>query len=856
MGEMGPGETDDGLFRSFLEAAPDGALIVDADGRIALVNGQTERMFGYPREALLGRHVEMLLPKAMRSVHERHRAGFTAHSEVRPMGAGMDLVGLRQDGSTFPVEISLAPLQTNSGLFISASVRDVTERQRVVQALRESQARLTELVENSAEMILIISDEGRVVYSNPAAVQALGEDIFDPDRGLFDRLHPDDVPAAAQALAATMSAPRAGARLTVRYLHQDGTWHECEGVGTNLIDDPAVRGIVVNVRDVTQRLKDARLISSQRGVLLKIATGLPLLECLQALVDLVREQLPDALVDFALPESPGSESTHFVLGASTAAGGSVQEACAIVVERAVESGRSARRSYVDRETARRCTAFATPLFARDGKPLLGVLAACVADEMLARGVETGVLDVARSMAQITLERQSDTDRLINLALHDDLTGLPNRTLFLDRLDQTLDTERRQGMFTAVLFCDLDRFKGINDSLGHSVGDQVLQGVARRIHELLRPGDTVARFGGDEFVILAANLHEEEEALVVAERLVREVRLPLEIPALDGGVTVSVGLAVTSAPEIDAAMLLAQADTALYRAKAMGGDRAEVFDEDLRELARVRLDTEAGLRTALAEDQLSLRFQPEIDLISGRVTCAEVLLRWDRPGAGAVTPSSFVALAEETGLILPLGAWVLEHACQQGAAWNNAGNPVTLAVNVSARELSHSDLAGAVEQALESTGMPASLLRLEVTEAAIMKDGDELTDTLARLTRLGVGISIDDFGTGYSSLLFLKRLPVRELKIDGGFVHGLGVDVDDEGVVSGIVQLARALGLTTVAEGVETQEQLDWVRRLGCTTAQGYLLGRPMHAGEFAEWYAAGGLLPRPRGEPVPQDRVR
>jgi diguanylate cyclase (GGDEF)-like protein/PAS domain S-box-containing protein len=845
-----PGKDADALFRSLLESAPDALLLVGPDGRIALVNQQAETLFGYPRDELVGQPVEMLVPEDVRGWHGRHRASFAGEPMMRPMGAGLELRGCRKDGSTFPVEISLAPIKTAEGPFVSAAVRDVTERARVTEALAESEARLAALVANSSEMIFVLAPDGSVSYANPAGRGVLGPDGLADGESIFARVHPDDLARAREHFGDRLAAPGTGTGppLLLRMLGRDGAWHDVEGVGTNLLDDPAVGGVVINARDVSGRVRDGRLLAAQREVLFGIATGQPLEASLEAVADLVLDQLPGAVVQIGIASRALGGELHMqvVRGAVDEAEGGEQ--CARVVEQAISSGVPARVTFPDAAgTCLRASA-ALPLLNRTADDLLGVMSVCVRDADQLRGIEGGVLDVARSLAQIALERQRHLDRLLEMALHDELTGLPNRTLFLDRLRQTLEVERRHGTVTAVLFIDLDNFKLVNDTLGHSVGDQVLRDVGVRINHLLRAGDTVARFGGDEFVVLAADLPSEEEALFVAERIVRAVREPMVVGGADRVVTASVGVSVAAGPEVDLGTLLSRADAALYRAKALGRDRAEVFDADLQRLAHHRLDLETALRAAVLADDLTLHYQPQVDLASGEVTCVEALVRWNRQGDGMVPPDVFVPLAEETGLIVAIGEFVLVEACRQAAEWAEAGRPLALSVNVSAHQLSRSDIAGVVQKALWDSGLAPHRLRLEVTETVIMEDVAVLNETLARLTALGVTISIDDFGTGYSSLLYLKRLPVQELKIDSAFVQGLGVDPEDETIVRGIVQLAQALGLSTVAEGVETEEQLAHVRQLGCTTAQGFLLGRPMPAEAFWTWLQSNRplRLPHPR----------
>jgi diguanylate cyclase (GGDEF)-like protein/PAS domain S-box-containing protein len=844
LGDSGGGEL---LFGSLLESAPDAIVIVGPDGRIELINAQTEKLFGYARAELVGQTVELLVPEAARSAHAAHRAGFTAAPAFRPMGANMSLRGQRKDGSTFPVEISLSPLETPAGTYVTAAVRDVSERVQVMDALAESEARLAALLNHSSELVYVVHADGSVGFANPAATAYFGDmrTVRVPG-GILSKVHPADLAEAVQGLQNLPDRDGPVPFTDQRLLHADGSWRVVEGTATSLFGDRSVGGVVINAHDVTERVHGARLLAAQREVLTRVATGESLSTSLSAVADLVLEQAPGAIVQVGVADSAGplrfvvrhDEATAPVTGSSP---------CAEAIAEAVQSLATVRTDFVEPETDKKRATVAVPLLARS-QELLGVLSVCVTEAGQLDRLEGQVLDVGRSVAQIALERQRDLDRLVDMALHDDLTGLPNRTLFLDRLRQSLEAEKRAGSCCAVLFCDVDNFKLVNDSQGHSVGDELLRDISARIHDMLRPGDTVARFGGDEFVVLAVDLRSEEEALLVAERLVRHMRTPVKVAGADRVVTLSVGLAIASGPDVDADTLLAQADAALYRAKELGRDRAEVFDADLQQIAQARLEMEAALRSAVGTEELSLHYQPQVDLASGEVTCAEVLLRWHRPGHGAVAPGEFVPLAEETGLIVPIGEWVLRAACEQGAQWHRAGRPIALAVNVSARQLTHSDVAAAVQAALHETGLPPNLLRLEVTETAIMEDVAVLNDTLGRLTDLGVTISIDDFGTGYSSLLYLKRLPVSELKIDMGFVQGLGESVEDESIVTGIVQLARALGLGTVAEGVETQEQLTWVRRLGCSTAQGFLLGRPMPADVFGRWLTVSdpGDVPHPR----------
>jgi diguanylate cyclase (GGDEF)-like protein len=425
------------------------------------------------------------------------------------------------------------------------------------------------------------------------------------------------------------------------------------------------------------------------------------------------------------------------------------------------------------------------------------------------------------------------------AFHDGLTDLPNRALLLDRLAQALTRGQRHPTHTAVLFLDLDRFKGVNDSLGHAAGDELIVAMADRLRSVVRPGDTIARFGGDEFVILCEALDHEREAVAIAQRIAESMAAPFRLGDRRIVLTASIGLAFAApaSPETADSMLRG-ADCAMYRAKERGRDRIELFDDDMRARALVRLETENDLRTAIAEGQLHVHYQPVVELSGGAVNGVEALVRWMHPGRGVIQPSEFIGLAEESGLILPLGRLVLTEACRQVAAWNDAHRgrtPLTVSVNLSAHQLIFPGLRDVVAQALADSALDPKLLCLEITETVLMEDGGSSRTTLDTLKALGVQLAVDDFGTGYSSLLYLRRFPVDILKVDRSFVSGLGQTPADTAIVAGVVGLAHALGLVAVAEGVETPEQADHLAGLGCNLAQGYLWSRPLPVDALWLW---------------------
>jgi diguanylate cyclase (GGDEF)-like protein/PAS domain S-box-containing protein len=439
-----------------------------------------------------------------------------------------------------------------------------------------------------------------------------------------------------------------------------------------------------------------------------------------------------------------------------------------------------------------------------------------------RGIVLNARDISRHKS---LEAQ-----LVQRALHDQLTGLPNRMLFMDRLEQALERSARRGKFAAVLFLDLDRFKLVNDNLGHDHGDQLLVQVADRLRGCLRRVDTIARIGGDEFTVLLEDVGVSADAALVAERIIEAFRGSFRIENQEIFVGASIGIALGGRDQGTTAQgLLRNADIAMYRAKANGRACFEVFKSSMRETVKGRLKMETELRRALDRGELRLHYQPQVDLRTARIVGLEALVRWEHPERGLVPPGSFIPMAEETGLILPIGRWVLETACRQAAIWRadtEVGLDLVMAVNLSPREFRHPRLVQDVGQVLAESGLDASGLEVEITEGTAMGDADATVKTLEHLKAIGIRLAIDDFGTGYSSLGYLKRFPIDVLKVDRSFVAGLPANRGDAAIVRAVVGLTRALGLKAVAEGVETTEQLAELRGLGCDQGQGYLFGRP------------------------------
>ncbi len=472
-----------------------------------------------------------------------------------------------------------------------------------------------------------------------------------------------------------------------------------------------------------------------------------------------------------------------------------------------------------------------------------------------RGYSVGAVDymhkpfdptILRSKVEVFIDLhqlRAHAEALAHQALHDGLTGLPNRILFTDRVEMALARVKRRSATLGLLYFDLDGFKRINDSLGHDAGDEVLVAVADRVRSVLRPADTLARFGGDEFTVLSEEIVSPGDLGGIARRIAAVVAEPVALGVGMAHVSASIGVAL-AAEDSTSESLVREADAAMYLAKQSGGGRYEVFDAEMRRRALRRLETEHALTRALERREFRLHYQPKVNVVTGQIVGLEALVRWNNPESGLLPPAEFIGLAEETGMIVPLGAWVLTEALEQARRWRDshpAAPPLAMSVNLSARQLALPDLVEVVRSAIRDTRTDPALLWLEITESVAMGHAQSTFAMLEALKELGLRLAVDDFGTGYSSLSYLKSFPVDILKIDRSFVSGLDRDPASASIVAAVINLAHALGLTAVAEGVEEVGELTELRRMGCDVAQGFLLGRPQPAADMEHAIASASV---------------
>lgn len=774
----------------------DALFVCDRLGRIEFANRAAATLLGYSESELAGKRIDDLLAQ------DRHLSKKLQRRSLR----NDEYVFASRDGERIELTLSIAPV-VHDGESAGAVIigRDMRDRKRAEREVLQAVTLLQSTLDSTADGILVIEEGGKIVSYNhrfvemwriPPALMTRGD-----DRGVLQHLVEQltDPEAFERVFAALMPQPRAESFDLLEL--KDGRRFERYSIGRYVEDVADIR--VWSFRDVTSRFAaEAALRESENRYRLLFEQN-----AAGVCVTSMQGAILDCNATFATLLHTNRDSLI---------------------------GRSVSRIYANPNESEEIAtllrgegmlnSIEVELRRDDGAPLWVLQNVVLVGDSMSGVIHTTVVDIS--------DRKRAEEQIEFHAYHDVLTALPNRKLFTDRLRHSLSRAKRAQRPLAVMFIDIDHFKTINDTLGHTAGDELLLEMARRLRACIRDDDTVARLGGDEFTIILADLRQAEDALHVAQKILDTVQLPLTISGMPIVVTASIGIALYPVDGADPESLLRNADSAMYRAKEAGRNTVQLCTDEMKTRAMDRLAVESRLRTAVRDDALMLEYQPQINLVTGLTTGVEALVRWNDPMRGIVEPAAFIPIAEESRLIVPLGEWVLRTACKQTRQWQDRGAPLRVAVNLSARQFQQHDLVAMVESALEEASLAASALELEITETTAMQNAEVTVETLHALRDLGVGISIDDFGMGYSSLNYLRRFPITGVKIDRAFVSDVTTNEGDAAIVSAVIGMARNLHLRVTAEGVETAEQFAFLRDRECDEAQGYYFGRPVPADEM------------------------
>ena len=830
----------------------DAAVVaVDVDGRVTHWNAASERLYGVPREEAIGVAVETLVV----AEGEEERAREVARRVARGLSWEGEFKVRRRGRGPAPAWVLNAPIPAPGGGlagFVGIAV-DLSERHKAEQELERSRATIEAILGSALDAVVAMDLEGRTVEWNRAAEktfgytreEALGTDLLELV-GTPGVIH--EFKRQLDRYRETGTAWALGGRIEVTGRRADGSEFPVELSVTDARLPDGSTIFAAYARDITERRKTQALLAERAQQQAAIAElgqraleGGALGELMQHAVATIAGTLSvGAVALFELHEEEDALITRASVG--------VPEKYASIsrlpigagpIVNAIETGEPV--IVDDWGSEERFTP-------HPAVEALGI--ASLAHVVVGGGIQGrpwGVLSItspepqrfsehdvnfAQAVANVlagAIERRRTEDAVRHRALHDDLTGLPNRALFLDRLEHALAQMERRGTTVAVIFIDIDQFKVVNDSLGHQAGDHLLQSLVPRLSNALRPGDTLARFAGDEFVVLCEGLDDERGAVTVGERLLECFADPYSLGEREQFVSASLGIAVPRRQSQTAEDLIRDADTAMYRAKERGRARLALFDEHMRVRTLVRMRIDHDLRRAVLGEDLYVHYQPIVDLEAGEVAGFEALMRWRHPSRGDLSPAEFIPIAEDSGMIGSLGRWVLEQAAEQAVRWGGLSGPharpLGVSVNLSARQFGHGRLPEEVGEVLAETGLDPRRLLLEITESLLIGETDAAVDELHALKDLGVKLVLDDFGTGYSSLSYLERFPLDGLKIDRSFVAALSGG-GSAPIVDAIVSMAHSLDLQVTAEGVETGDQIDPLRRVGCEYAQGWYFGRP------------------------------
>ncbi|MBA3775742.1 MAG: EAL domain-containing protein, partial [Betaproteobacteria bacterium] len=858
-------------FRAAMDATADAIYLIDpVSMRFIDVNATACRMLGHTRDEMLEfgpAHVLDVAPGELE----------LAYATLMRNGAGIVTVEAshrRKDGSHVPVEIQRRALPLEEGWIIVVVARDISNRIRAAEQLKESEEKYRLLWETTTDAVVLLGADNRILYANPAVNDVFGytpEDLQGSDLAV---LQPERLRLAhrqgVKRYLETGAKKLTRRAVEVPGLHRDGHEFPVEIAFSQITmgGKPIFAGFM---RDISERKKAEAAMrhhAVQQGLIAKFGQQALASTDLDELINQAAKVIDEGLnAGFCviLQLAPDGHSLVVKSGSGWSEGW--------IGRHLTETGPDSQYSFV--------LASRDPVIVKDFlqearfKPSTMLTAHAIVNgiDLRIAGASgpygllgaysregatftSASVDFLQSVANVlttAIDRKNADQKVAYLAQFDALTGLPNRNLFRDRLAQTLTQAERNGWQVGVVFLDLDDFKDVNDTCGHAAGDKLLTLVAHRLQQSVRSGDTVGRLGGDEFGIVFSNVAEAADANLVAQQVVAALERPFLLDGEEIQIGASLGISLYPADGAGPEVLLKNADTAMYRAKEQGRNNFQFYTEELNAQATRRMGLERELRRGIERGEFELYYQPQVSLDTGRIIGVEALIRWQHPDRGLLSPAEFIGVAEETRLILPIGQWVIEAACAQAAAWHRAGRTkVFVAVNVSPAEVRRGNVVSHIRETLAQSGLDPRYLEIELTESVIMDGAESFIHTLRGLKKLGVTIAIDDFGTGYSSLSYLKRFPIDKVKVDCSFIRDIVSDPDDAAIVQAVIAMSHHLKLKVVAEGVETAQQAEFLRRSHCDIVQGFLFGAPVSAAQLEEMLVGGDgqrLLPGPGGSP-------
>lgn len=751
---------------------------------------------------------------------------------------------IRMDGAVVDVEVAAIPFTYKNRPAAQIIINEITDRKAAEEKLRRSEERYRSLVRQSKEGVYIFDPETkRIQEANDVFLSMLGY----TEKEIHELTLYDIVAVDRSVVDSKIALLKERGQFNVahrQYLRKDGSVLDVEVRGS-LISYGGSEVCLVNISDLAERKKAQAIQSALYRISEVMSTAQDMQDFYSAIHNIFSELMYAKNFYIAMYD-PGTDMLSFPYYVdeydTPPEPTHLSKGCTEYVLRTGQALLASAETFAELERKGEVELVGAPSVDWLGVPLktsektLGVLVVQSYDERRFEEKDKEVLTFVSQHIASALERKQAAETIRHLAYHDSLTSLPNRMLFRDRFLHALALAHRKKEMLAMLFLDLDRFKKINDTLGHAAGDRLLQAVAERLKKTLREGDTIARLGGDEFMILLSGVKAVEDAAKVAEKILYAIRPSFMIDGHELHITTSIGISLYPYDGQDTDTLVKNADIALYRAKEYGRNNYQLYTAAMNARAFEQLALENSLRRALEREELFLMYQPLIDLKTRTISGLEALIRWQSPNGQIHPPDTFIPLAEDTGLIVPMGEWIFNTACRQIKLWQAQGLEIyPVAVNLSARQFQQQNLIGEISKALEEHQVEPQYLAIELTESTILKNADLAIDTLREFKLMGIQISIDDFGTGYSSLSYLKRFPVDALKIDRSFVNDCIENADDAAIVSAIISMAHSLKLQVVAEGVETGSQLEFLRTQNCDKMQGYLISPPMAASQFASF---------------------